>query len=292
MLEQWTHIPKADWEIVALLAGWLGWAADRIQLTINERRVSFSLESDDSQLYIINNGKQGLELLRASVCISDVAQPKDLAKKKWVHRQMAEVIAPGEKKLLLTLDGIVVEAVEEIFAPTLAAMRAKYPQADTGRFAKFDMTVEYKRLNARVTRTQSFNRWIGGHPNAGWGIQYDPYHHDNIAPIHLEAWKRLQRWGEAMRHPIASFKNAQKWKPIRLEMRVKSVLFAMHQETITEEEGKKRLKKIIKQHGGKDWEDLYLELWSSYRQGKAGDSDFDELESQEETAAPRELNPG
>jgi hypothetical protein len=266
MIEELTRIKKDDWEIIALILGWGGWAADRLTQYLINKRVSFAVTSEDSKLYLINNSQRSLEVLRCRAEVSDISARPDLAKREWVFAQFSEVITPGERRLILKLDGLIAEKLEEICAPLVRQAKEHMPGKDIPRFARFRIHVQYKEINGRVPKEIVFDRWLSGHPSSGYGVGYSPYHHEQVAPLHRKVWKKAKTFTAALRHPIKWYQNEQAKKPLAFHLQTSGVLVAMSQNTLSEEDGRKRLKKIFKKFLGRSWEDPFLELWGSYKQ--------------------------
>ena len=265
------HILKDNWGIIAASIGWIGWFIDRMLRFAARRRVSLSLSFEDGALHIINNGQEGLELGTLGIELVDIRMKADIAKRESLFRGLGYTLMPNEKKVLLKINRNLVQAVERINRIYDDQMRQWEPDKIFPAFCGINLHLRYKKISGKIEKHIRFSRCISGHTQIGWGIHYGPYYHEKNAPIYIKAYRKLGKLISCIFHPIKTFRYLRKKKVLQSTLDIDGVFLGLAQKTLTEEEAKQRLKKILRRVT-KNYEDTFTRIWHDYAQQRVDSS--------------------
>lgn len=155
------------------ISGWLGWIGDRLIQYASKKRVSLTLSFENGDLYILNLGKESLDLVSLSVELIDFSVKPKFAKKIPILFPLGFTITPDDRKLLFRIDDNVISAIEQINAVYDSAFKAA-GQGLQPMLCSIKFHLTYTKSPGNLQKRKTFERYIYGRRNLGWRIEYSP----------------------------------------------------------------------------------------------------------------------
>lgn len=223
--------------------GWLGWLTDRLLQIISKKKISLSLSFENGELFILNSGKESLDLVSLTVELIDFSVKPKFAKKIPILCPLGFTIMPNDRKLLLRIDDNIVSAIEEINAVYDLGFKAA-GQGLQPMLCSIIFHLHYTKLPGKLQKKKTFERYIYGRRNMGWRIEYSPYHFERHKPF----WRKISLSSSlsVLLHPISFYKNRKNRKYTQLILDAFGIFICLDQKTLTTDKAKIEMENLIK----------------------------------------------
>ncbi len=226
--------------VVGTVSGWVMYALNRWRQT----KLTLTVESANGEIFLLNHCDYPIELLQSAATIRDPFTKPDLAQRQTLILGLAGVVYPKERKSLMKIEKSLVDEIEKICAPMAREAQRLLPGAVCPHTVAFELSLRCTRVGHYRVRVAKMTRWISGHPNFGWALTYDPYHHRINRPFFVRLLGGLGEAISALRHPVQAFQHHQQMRNAARMLEVHSILGAIQRKVITSEQGAMRLQKL------------------------------------------------
>ncbi len=238
LLEEWWKSYQGILGLLGTVSGWATFALSKW----SQRRIQVTVETEGSDIYLLNHGERTLELIGCVVTVRDMFSKPELAVTRTSMFGLVGVIKQGERKRILGVMPIA-EMVEEIEAPRMKALTQMYPTMVGHWLAAVELRLTCVQVGySRSERTVTLKRDMVGYPLKGWHLTYSPYHHPRPVGVWLEDTARSV-W-VAVRHPGAAIERWKQFRRLGLVLQTEDVMRALSNKVIDEPQALARLSKL------------------------------------------------
>lgn len=244
ILGELQHFLQAYDKVLSLIVGGSGWIYALLR-SRRDAKAKLTLTCTNGELFLENHGSKSIEAHQAGISLRDPLARPDLAKKQTFFLGIGQTASSNGRIKIATIDETLVRSIEYVSgrqANTLAAYGIKNP----AECAAMELHLSYSLVGDDEMRAIKFDRRVLGSRNLGWSVQFPPYYSRNHGPLRQRLFVRLDRIANAVKNPRAWWRNRKPYKWLGEHLAVMGILRAIKDNTITEEEGIRRLEQMAR----------------------------------------------
>ena len=211
-----------------------------------KKKILFSLSLEDDSLYIINDGKLGVELYSVLLEIYELFDKPEFSEKKQLMIGLGYTLTPNEKKVLFKITPHLIKIAEDINKDRIKFFKTHEPNHLPLVICGINIYLHFNKIGENVRKTIRFEREISGYLGKEYGIGKGAYFYERNAPFKIKGIKFFKKSLSFIFHPISEFKRYKFMKYAQMKLDIEGLIVAIAKGKLEKSIGQKRVDELLK----------------------------------------------